>query len=201
MGIRDIVNPLPATRTELSDYILHTNPEIKALIEKNPQYKAVLENAVNGSFDKYGKYMGGLVDKLSGLGHLTGYAADAWFLGTGDILGALGGKFINLLAQIPEKAYGIVYAIQTGNYLDAAQNILEGALSYLPGLTFVDQGLTRIIQKRMITDVVTQFEKEAGIYKPWTTKLAEKLDGIYTGVKDRLKNVFRPDYEPMPQPA
>lgn len=196
MGLRDIVHKMPETRKELSDYILDSYSHVKELVERNPQYKSVLERAVNDSFDKHSEYIGGLADKLSSTGHAMGYTADIWFLATGDIVGALGGKFLNLLAQIPEKAYGLVYAVRTGNYLDAAQNILEGAVSYLPGLTFVDQGLERIVRKRIVKEALNNFEKEIGIYKPWTRKLYEKLLGEYTDVKDRSENVFRPNYEP-----
>jgi hypothetical protein len=50
----------------------------------------------------------------------------------------------------------------------------------------------------MVKEAVTKFEKEIGIYKPWPEKLYEKLKGIYTGVRNRIKNVFRPDYAPQP---
>ena len=147
MGIRDLIHKMPGKRKELSDYILENYSHIKEMVEKNPRYKDALVEAVDASFDKYSEHLGGLSSKLSGAGHLIGYSADAWFLATGDIVGALGGKFWNLIAQVPEKAYSLIYAVRTGNYLDSVQNILEGAISYLPGLTFVDQGLERIIQK------------------------------------------------------
>lgn len=196
MGLRDIIHKMPDTRQELSDYIIEHYSNIKDLVQKNPQYKNTLTDAVSSSFDKYSKYLGGLAGKLSSVGHVVGYTADAWFLGTGDIIGSLGGKFLNLLAQVPEKAYGLMYALDTGNYLDGLQNILEGAISYLPGLTFVDQGLTRIVQKRMVKDAVARFEKEVGIYKPWHEKLKEKLSSVYTDVKDRSENIFTPEYQP-----
>ena len=195
-SIRDLVHQLPETKQELSDYILNNNSHIKELVEKNPDYKSKLEDLISASFDKYSDYMGGIKDKIGGLGHLAGYSADAWLLYSGDIVGALGGKFINLIAQIPDKGYAVWYGVKTGNYLDAAQCLLEGIISYVPGLTFVDQGLTRIVQKRMVSDVVDNFEKEVGIYKPWTTKVAEKLSSFYTDVKDRAINIFSPDYEP-----
>lgn len=196
MGLRDIIHKMPDTRQELSDYIIEHYSNIKDLVQKNPQYKNTLTEAVSSSFDKYSKYLGGLAGKLSSAGHVVGYTADAWFLGTGDIIGSLGGKFLNLLAQVPEKAYGLMYALDTGNYLDGLQNILEGAISYLPGLTFVDQGLTRIVQKRMVKDAVARFEKEVGVYKPWHEKLKEKLSSVYTDVKDRSENIFTPEYQP-----
>jgi len=196
MGLRDLVHKMPETRKELSDYVIKNNRHVKKLIEKNPDYKSALEEAVSSTFDKYSEYLKGWKNKLSGAGHVVGYTADAWLFATGDIIGTLGGKFINFLAQMPEKAYSLAYAVRTGNYLDAAQNILEGALSYIPGLTFADQGLTRIIQKRMASDALTKFEKEVGIYKSWTAKVADTLKGLYKGVKDRAKNVFTPVYEP-----
>ena len=194
-SIRDLVNKMPETRKELSDYVSQ-NERIKSILEKNPDYKTTLEKSIDASFDKYSMYLkDNIATRVSGVGHAIGYTADAW-LATGDVVGSLGGKFLNLLAQIPEKAYGMAYAVRTGNYLDSAQNILEGIVSYVPGLTVVDQGLARIVQKRMISDAITKFEKEVGLYKPWTARIAEKLKSVYTDVKDRAENIFRPDYEP-----
>ncbi len=197
MELRNIVNRIPETKRELSDYITKYYSHVKEAVAKNPQYKDTLDEAVKTSFEKYSRYLGGLTSRLNSLGHVVGYTADAWLLSTGDIIGSLGLKFFNLLSQIPEKAYSLVYGVSTGNYLDAAQNVLEGLISYVPGLTFVDQGLSRILRKRIVRDALTSFEKEVGIYKPWTTKLADRLSKVYTGVKDRIENVFTPKYEPM----
>ncbi|MBI2134213.1 hypothetical protein HYU11_06070 [Candidatus Woesearchaeota archaeon] len=196
MGIRDIIHPMPGKRQELADYILKHYKNVREAVDSNPGNRALLESAVDESFQKYSGYLGNITGKVSGAGHAVGYAADAWLLGTGDIVGTLGGKFLNLLAQVPEKMYGIVYGVQTGNYLDAARNIFQGMLSYIPGLTFVDEGLERIVQKRMVKDALTRFEKGSGMYKPWTAKLSEKLAPHYTGVRDRQANVFTPAYQP-----
>jgi len=197
MGIRDIVDKKPTSRTELSDYIMANYKDVRKAVMDNPEYKSALEKAISSSFDKYSGHIGGISSKISGAGHGIGYAADAWFLSTGDIVGALGGKFLNLLGQIPEKLYGLYYGVKTGNYLDSLQNILEGAVSYLPGLTFVDQGLKRIVQKRMVKDAVKQFEQDIGVYKPWHQRLKDKIQGFYkTDVKDRSANVFTPSYNP-----
>ncbi len=195
MSLRDIVHKMPSSRQELSDYIMKHYSNINQAVASNPALKTSLDTAVDTTFDKYSKYLGNATGKISGAGHTVGYAADAWLL-TGDIVGSLGGKFLHLLAQIPEKAYGLVYGVQTGNYLDAARNILQGAVSYIPGLTFVDEGLERIVQKRMIKDAVSRFEKDAGLYKPWTAKLSDRLKPHYTGVEDRARNVFTPAYQP-----
>lgn len=197
MSLRDIIHKMPETRKQVSDYVLKYD-HVKEALQKNPNYKTALDDAVNKAFDKYQLHISKANSTLAKAGTAVNYTADAWMLGTGDIVGGLGGKFFGLLAQIPEKLYGVWYAAKTGNYLDAAQNILEGAASYLPGLTFVDQGLERIIKKRMVKEALTEFEKDIGIYKPWTTKLYEKLKGVYKGVKDRKQNVFKPSYEPMP---
>ncbi|MBI4439224.1 hypothetical protein HY640_04790 [Candidatus Woesearchaeota archaeon] len=194
MSIRDIIHKMPGTRKELSDYILTNYSHIREAVGSNRKLLASLEASVEASFDKYSKHLGGISGKISGAGHAIGYAADAWLLGTGDIVGSLGGKYLNLLAQIPEKSYALVYGVSTGNYLDAAQNILEGAISYIPGLTFVDQGLERIIKKRMVREAVTNFEKGNDMYKPWTTRLSEYLTGKYTDVRDRTPNLVGPSY-------
>lgn len=200
-SIRDLITYMPAKREELSDYITRYYNDIGTMVANYPQYRTTLETAVNEAFDKYKNHFGGLTAKLSGVGHAIGYTADAWFLATGDFIGALGGKFLNLLAQIPQKSYALVYGLRTGDYRGAAQNILEGLVSYVPTLTFVDQGLGRIAQKAMVRDAVYRFEKATGTYKGWTTKLADTLKDKYRDVKDRSKNVFTPIYQPAFQPA
>lgn len=201
-SIRDLVNRMPDSKKGLEDYILSYSPEIREAIEKNPDYRKTLEDITSKEFDKYSQYFGKLTQKMSAAGHAVGYAADAWLL-TGDIIGSLGGKFLHLLAQIPEKAYSVVYAARTGNYLDSLQNIFEGLISYLPGLTIADQGLTRIIQKRMVKDSIYEIEKAFGIErKAWYQKAAEKIKGKYTDVKDRAENIISPRrLIPLPAPA
>src|SRR3989338_3965458 len=165
-SIRDLVRKMPESKKGLEEIVRSYSPEINEAVERDPKAKAFLEKSIDDSFEKYSKYLGGLTQKISAGGHAVGYSADAW-LATGDIIGSLGGKFINLLAQIPEKAYSVVYATQTGNYMDSMQNIFEGIASYLPGFTVVDQGLSRIIQKRMVKDVIYNVEKEFGNQRTW----------------------------------
>ncbi|HOI19294.1 MAG TPA: hypothetical protein PLX15_05545 [Candidatus Woesearchaeota archaeon] len=196
-SIRDIVRKLPNTSKGIVEYI--TNHPIKYssiedTLTTDPSTRQTLLECAQESVEKYAKYLGGFASGLSKAGHAVGYTADAWLLGTGDIVGSLGGKFLNLIAQVPEKLKSISYGIKTGNYLDSLQCILEGLVSYIPGLTFADQGLSRIVQKRMIKDTVKNFEKSVGTYKPWTAKLADKLKGLYKGVKDRKENVIDPKY-------
>ncbi len=201
MGLLDLIQPVPKEKKDIASFIAKEYKHIGEAVQSNPQYQAALEKAVEESMQRYTKYLGNITGKVSGAGHVVGYAADAWLLGTGDIVGSLGGKFLNLLAQIPEKAYGLVYGVQTGNYLDTAQNILEGVISYIPGFTFVDQGLERIIRKRIVKDAASSFEKMIGEYKPWTAKVSEAIKDKYTGVRDRTGNVFSPGYQPGTQPA
>jgi hypothetical protein len=196
MGLRDIIDNMPDTRKELADYVIQNYSHIAEMV-KNPDNRAKLDGIVSGTFDKYSKYMGGMHLGLSAAGHAIGYAADLWML-KGDLIGALGGKWLHILAQIPDKSYGLWYGVRTGNYIDAAQNIMQGMVSYVPGLTFIDEGLTRIIQKRMVHEVARTFENETGLYKPWTRRLYEKLASHYANVKDRAANVFRPDYGLVP---
>ncbi|HLD04603.1 MAG TPA: hypothetical protein VJG90_02685 [Candidatus Nanoarchaeia archaeon] len=155
--------------------------------------------AVSESFEKYRPFLHGLAQKLDlmgGAGHAVGISADLWLAGTGDIVGSLGGKFWNFLANIPEKAYSLVYAVRTGNYMTSMKNILEGMVAYVPGLTLVDEGLDRLIRKDLMRDIVTRFEKKEGLYKPWTRRLSDLLKDKYTNVQDRKKNVFTPRYTP-----
>ena|SRR3989344_212360 len=196
-SLRDLVNKMPESKEDLENIVRKYSPNIDEAIKSNPEYKKVLDDLVDDSFDRYSKYIDGKMGKatraISAAGHAVGYASDAW-LATGDIVGSLGGKFLNFLAQIPEKSYSIAYAIKTGNYIDSLQNILEGVVSYLPGLTIADEGLSRIIQKRMIKDVTYKMEKKLGKYQVWHERTAEKNKDHYTDVKDRKDNVIRVNF-------
>jgi hypothetical protein len=194
-SIRDLAHKMPETRKSLEDYVLNYDTELRDKIEIDPRGKKILEEAVNESFDRYSRYMGGLNQKISAAGHVVGYSADAW-LATGDIVGSLEGKAINLIAQVPEKAYSLVYAAQTGNYLDSLQNIFEGIISYLPGFTIVDQGLSRIIQKRMVKSTIKDIKRKLGDEESTTHTRVERDKGRYKGVCDRRKNIISPTYEP-----
>ena len=194
-SIRDLVNRMPETKSGLEKAVREYDSEIDKAIEENPSYKRDLEVAVGETFDRYEKYMGGLTRKLSAAGHAVGYTADAW-LATGDIVGSLGGKFLNLLAQIPEKAYSLVYAARTGNYLDSLRNVFEGILSYLPGFTIVDQGLSRIVQKRMIKEATKKMREKIGAEKLSDYEVVpEKFAEVYTDVKPRSGNIIRVDFK------
>ena len=201
-SVRDIVNKMPDSKKTLEDYILNYSPEIRDKVESNPNYRKTLERVTEEEFDQYSQYFGNLTSKLSGAGHAVGYVADAW-LSTGDIVGSLGGKFINFVMQIPEKAYSVVYALKTGNYLDSLQNIFEGIMSYAPGLTVVDQGLTRIIQKRMAKSALYKIEEELGIeHQPWHKRVYDGIKDKYKDVKDRSENIISPRrLVPFPSPA
>ncbi|MBS3082109.1 hypothetical protein J4416_04230 [Candidatus Pacearchaeota archaeon] len=190
-SIRDLVNRMPETKSGLEKAVREYDPEIARAIEAHPDYKHDLEYAVGETFDKYGKYLGGLTHKLSVAGHAVGYTADAW-LATGDIVGSLGGKFLHLLAQIPEKAYSLIYAARTGNYIDSLQNIFEGILSYVPGFTIADQGLSRIVQKRMVKEATKKMREKIGAERlsDYET-IPEGFREVYTDVKTRGDNIIR----------
>ena len=88
MNIRDVVHRIPEKREELSDYITTSYDHIRELLESDPTHKKTLDDAVAKSYDKYSKYLGGLADKVSKVGHGVGFAADAWLL-PGDIVGSI----------------------------------------------------------------------------------------------------------------
>lgn len=194
-SIRDLVHKMPETKKGLEDYVLENSPTIKEAVERNPQYRKTLEKVVGDTFDEYHKYIGGVAQKIAAAGRGVGYTADAW-LATGDVVGSLGGKFIHLLAQIPEKAYGLVYAARTGNYLDGLRNVFEGIVSYIPGFTVADEGLSRIVQKRMAKEATRKMEKEIGAQSSWYAKTAETARGNgYKDVQVRKKNIIGPSRE------
>lgn len=191
-SIRDFVHKMPETKKSLEEYVLENSPTIKGAVERNPANRAKLEEIVGKTFDEYHKYIGGAAQKVAAVGRGVGYTADAW-LATGDIVGSLGGKFIHLLSQIPEKAYGLVYAARTGNYLDGLRNIFQGIVSYIPGFTVADEGLSRIVQKRMAKEATYRMEKELGENTSWYEKAAARAEeGGYKDVKVRRGNIIGP---------
>lgn len=196
-SLRDLIERMPETRKDLESTVLRYSPAIKEAVERDPESRVRLGEIAHESLDRYKKYLGGLSEKVSAAGHAVGYTADAW-LATGDIVGSLGGKFLNLLAQIPQKAYSVVYAVRTGNYLDSLQNIFEGIMSYLPGFTIADQGLSRIIQKRMVKDVIYKMNDELGLEKKsWYRNIFDRIKDEYADVKDRSENVIGPRRQPV----
>ncbi len=190
-SLRDLVKKMPETRNGLEAAVMQYSPSIREALAAHPEYRDVVEKEVGASFDRFSGYMGGLTQKMSAAGHAVGYTADAW-LATGDIVGSLGGQFIDLLLQVPDKAYGLVYAARTGDYLGALQNIGQGMLSYIPGFTVFDEGLSRIVQKRMVKDAAYNVEQRLGIGKAWPEKAAASIAGDYDGVVARIGNVVSP---------
>ena len=191
-SIRDLVNKMPETRGALEERVLEYSPSIREAIGRNPAYRADLSRVVDETFDKYAPYLGGIAHDVSSAGHAVGYAADAW-LATGDIIGSLGGKFVNLLAQIPEKAYSVVYGMRTGDYLGSMKNIFEGVLSYVPGFTVVDEGLSRIVQKRMIRSAAYETEKKLGLeHTPWYVSSRKRAEEAYEGVENHSHRIVSP---------
>lgn len=194
-SVRDLVRRMPADKSGLEEAVKTYDPEIAKAVEGNPRYQRDLEKSVDETFTKYEKYLGGLTHKLSAAGHAVGYTADAW-LATGDIIGSLGGKFLHVLAQIPQKAYSVVYAARTGNYLDSLQNIFEGILSYLPGFTIADQGLSRIVQKRMLKEATRNVREKIGkeVLSEYEA-IPAGFEKAYTGVQSRRGNVIKVNFK------
>ena len=55
-------------------------------------------------------------------------------------------------------------------------NIIEGIVSYLPGATILDQGLSRIAQKRMLKQTLYKVSEALGVeIKPWHERVYEKI--------------------------
>jgi len=194
-SVRDIVKKMPETRDDLENRVFEYSLEIRDKVEGNPEYRNRLEQIVDEEFRRYEPYIKkGVTGKLGGFGHVVGYAADAYFFTTGDIVGTLGGKFLNLILQIPEKFYkNISYAIHTNDYLAAVQNIVEGFVSYLPGLTVLDQGLSRIAQKKMVSRTLYRVGEALGVeIKPWYSRVRDKIKDKYKDVEDRAENIISP---------
>lgn len=194
-SIRDLVHKLPDSKKSLEDYVLEYSPDVKEAIDRDPKNRAVLERIADETFENYHEYMGGLAQKIGSAGRAVGYTADAW-LATGDIVGSLGGKFLHLLSQIPEKAYSLVYASKTGNYTDSLKNIFEGVVSYLPGFTVADEGLARIVQKRMVKEATNRVSHELGLENSeWYHRSAEAAKAAgYSDVKVRSDRIIRPNF-------
>lgn len=198
---------IPASTDTMKHHILTKYDDIREKVEANPHYASALERSVHDSLEYYKPYMGGMSHALHKAGKGLGVTAEAYGLATGDIVGTLGGEWLDLLAQIPDKAKGLWYGLSTGDLLGAGENVLRGILSYFPGLTVFDKGLTQIVQERSVEDAVQRFHKATDNYKPWHQRAYDKVrdsavhlaDGTkeaYKGVQNRAANIFTPDYEP-----
>ena len=197
MSLVEMIRNIPSDKTGLQRHIGECafNDKTTCELLKNPLYKSRLDEIVAQNYETYSPYFSGTSQKLGELGRAVGYVGDAYLAGTGDIIGSLGIKWLHGLAQIPEKAYGLWYGIKTGDFSGSAENLVKGALSYVPGLTFIDEGLGSIAKKRVVESSLEQFQKEMGVYKPWHTKLYDALPGSYeTPIRDRRSNIISPLY-------
>ncbi len=212
MGLSDLLwgDSIPTTTSELTKYLIDNNTDLSKKLKENPKYHSALETAVRDSIEYYKPFLGGMKTVLHKAGKAVGYASEAAGLASGGmgIVATLGGEYIDLLAQIPDKVYGLWYGLRTGDVLGAAENVLRGALSYIPGLTVADKGIDQIIRERMRSYAVKLFERSIGTYKPWHQRAYESVkngavylaDGVkeaYKGVKSRVENIFTPDTEPV----
>jgi len=203
-SLRDVVNKVPETKKDLEQYLMDSYPHIREEIEKDPRKRKILREITNNEFDRYARF---LVDKnlidqgISTGASAAGYAGDVSFF-TGNFPGWIGFKALSLISRGREKVGALEYASQTGNYRDSLQTIVEWIGSVAPGFTWLDQGLNRIIRKRMVKNALYKAEEEFGLpHKSWSQKVYERIKGAYSNVKNRKENVVSPRGELQAQPV
>jgi hypothetical protein len=208
------------TKEDLEKKVLEYSPRLRERIEGgDARAKSELERIAGVEYNRYQPFIGGKAQKASAVGHGLGYLGDVVFWGSAIaaatnpllapyMLTGLLLKKINAAAQAPDTARTASYIHQTGDVAGGVRNIGAKALSYLPGLTFVDRGLSRIAQRRMVKKTVYEAEKAAGIEnKSWYRKYAEDAqEAGYTGVKIRPDNIISPrkkgfEREPLKEAA
>ena len=207
MSIRDMFNKFPRTREDLEAKVIEYSPAIREKIEGNSDYKRKLEEIAGEEHSRYNPYIErGVTSTAAGVGQYTGYLGDLVFYGSAIaslsnpalapfMLSGLLLKKIRLGTQAPEMARSIAYGAKTGDVKGTIMNIAEGVLSYIPGLTFAYEGLSRIAQKRMLKRTLYRTNEALGIKnKRWYERIADYIHGEYTGVKSRAKNVISPRY-------
>ena len=193
------------SKKDLEDKVLEYSPELRNRIENGDETaRSELERIADRAYDNYKPFIGGAAQTTGKVGRVLGYAGDAIFFGsviaaatnpllapymlTGLLL-----KKVDVAAQIPEAVKTVKYGIKTGDYIGAARNMGAKALSYVPGATIVDRGLSKIAQKRMIRRTAYEVNEAIGEErKPWHARYAEQAEEAgYSGVEDRSHNVLK----------
>jgi hypothetical protein len=202
------------TREDLEQKVLEYSPKLRERVESgDPRARSELEKITEEQFAVYKPFIGGKAQKAGAAGHALGYLGDVVFWGsaiaaaTNPLLAPymLTGLLLkkgNLAAQLPEATKTIKYMAKTHDIMGGVVNLGAKAASYFPGLTFVDRGLSRIAQRRMVKKAVYETEKALEIEnKPWHLRYVEEAkDAGYTEVRDRSENIVRPNFTQKERP-
>jgi len=171
---------------------LKGDEDIKDHLEKNTEYGKLLEKHVQDAFTKYESNLNALSTKANTALSALGTAGDAYFFY--DPIGGLGIKAISTIGKTVVELPNLVsYVGKSGDYLSLGTFAMMKAVSYLPLATLADRGMKHIVKKRILKEAKRNFLKEIGVEKE---SYLAKLKKVYTNVKDRASNVFKPDYEP-----
>ena len=184
----------PNTPDEMYQY-LAKDSRVAKYIEANPQYAGVLTQKVQDAFNKYGSYrqkrsVGGWIEKAF---DYLGLAGDMYFMY--NPVGGLGIKLISTIGKTIADLPGLLgYAFKTGDYMSIPKLLAAKAASYVPTADLlVDSSLDGIIRRKTASYAREQFLKEvAGGEVPYRKKAWDRMSEVYSGVKDRTKNIFRP---------
>jgi hypothetical protein len=195
------------TRQDLEAKVLEYRPDLKERLQNDPDARGKLERIVERDFGTYQPFLGGLTQTTGKAGRALGYVGDVVFWGSALAAAAnpllapymITGLLLKkgqVAAQVPEAAKSVKYIVKTGDVAGGIRNIGAKILSYLPGATFVDRGLGRIAEgkmvKRAMYDVDAAFKMEG---KKWYERTAEEAEEAgYTDVQVRSGNIIRPNF-------
>ncbi len=195
-----------STKKELEEKVLEYSPQIRERISRgDARAQSELERIADETYAEYKPFISGASQKVSSIGRVLGYAGDLVFFGSAfaaafnPLLSAymLTGLLLKkgqVAAQLPEAVKSIKYGIKTGDYLGMARNVGAKVLSYVPGTTILDRGLSRISQKRLIRktayEVNKSLEEKGDSWYVRSQKDAEEAG--YTNVRDRSENIVGP---------
>lgn len=195
------------TREDLEAKVLEYSPGLRERIENGDEKaKSTLEEIAQREFTDYKPYISGASNTVGSVGRGFGYAGDVVFwssalatlVNPAAALGLAVGhamKDVHLFSQVPEIIKTGKYAVKGKGLADAAMNVGGKGLAYVvPGLTFVDRGLSRYASNRMVKNTV-KYVNEALEEKgeEWHERYAKDAEKAgYTDVRDRRENVISP---------
>lgn len=194
-------------KNDLEERVLEYSPELKARIEGGDlRARSELERIADKEYMAYSPFIKeGVSGKTGKGGRALGYLGDVVFWGSAVaaavnpllapyMLTGLLLKKGNLVAQLPESLRSLRYGLKTGDFVGAGLNIGAKALSYVPGLTLVDKGLSKIAQRRMVRKTAYEVNESLGIEKKsWYNQAGEEAkEAGYIDARVRAENIVGP---------
>lgn len=190
---------------ELEERVLEYAPELRDKI-RLPGARDTLEEIAENKFETYKPYLHkGVAGTMGTVGRGLGYLGDVVFWGsriaaaTNPLLAPymLTGLLLkkgNLAGQVLEAGKTFKYWAHTKDTAGSLRNLAAKVVSYIPGLTFVDTGLAKIAEKRMIKQTAYELSEALGEKaKSWYVVRGEQAQKAgYKEAQVRTENIVRP---------